>query len=68
MNDPEVLLQNWAEHFEKIATSREDRVEDLKILCELTFEVESWLFGGKGPNPVWLLWSTDCMWKPRLGQ
>ena len=25
-------MQNWAEHFEKIATTREDRVEDLKIL------------------------------------
>ena len=28
--DPEVLLQNWAEHFEKIATSREDRVDKFR--------------------------------------
>ena len=30
VNDPEVLLQNWAEHFEKIATSREDRVDKFR--------------------------------------
>ena len=30
MNDPEVLSQNWAEHFEKIATSREEDLEVLK--------------------------------------
>ena len=30
VNDPEVLLQNWAEHFEKIATSREDKVDKFR--------------------------------------